>query len=405
MIPLTVGFLFMLTAWTYYLRGWLVTLMRNPRRYRAVVAGTTMALVLLSQLPNLLMNIGFLRESPSLSEMRRAQSEPAADGAAERAERHAISPTVLLWHKLAPPLWVGHGAMSLAMGNPLPAILATTATFGIGGLGLAFAYRSTCRFYGGRTTEKKIREGRKKRTRTAAGATLLERKLPGLSEEAAAMAFASCRSLTRASEVKMILASDVMMLFVFGGTILFSNSHERSLSTQFFYGTGIALLPFLGLIQLMTNQFGFDRAGFRTLVLSPTPRSQILLGKNLAILPIGMLLGVIYLALAGLGPAHSRDRASRCSCAIGRCILPGLHHGQPDLVAPAVIAFAREPWRRRRSTPTKVLLNLLSHLICMAVLSLLLLPAVLASLWLPRSGLTARTGEPVSSPSWSWLSS
>jgi hypothetical protein len=34
-------------------RGWLVAmLLRNPRRYRAIVAGITIAFILLSQLPN-----------------------------------------------------------------------------------------------------------------------------------------------------------------------------------------------------------------------------------------------------------------------------------------------------------------------------------------------------------------
>ena len=56
LLPLVLGFVFMITAWTYHLRGWLMTLMQNPRRYRAIVGGITLAFILLSQLPNLLMD-------------------------------------------------------------------------------------------------------------------------------------------------------------------------------------------------------------------------------------------------------------------------------------------------------------------------------------------------------------
>jgi hypothetical protein len=51
----------------------------------------------------------------------------------------------------------------------------------------------------------------------------------------------------------------------------------------------------LGLSQLMYNLFGFDRGGFRQLVLLPTPRKQILLGKNLAFLPLAVGIGAILL--------------------------------------------------------------------------------------------------------------
>ncbi len=72
------------------------------------------------------------------------------------------------------------------------------------------------------------------------------------------------------------------------------------MATQLLYATGIALLPFFCVLQILNNHFGFDRSGFRTLVLSPAPRWQILLGKNLALLPLVLGLGLICVALAGL---------------------------------------------------------------------------------------------------------
>ena len=57
LFPLVFAFFFAITAWTYCLRGWLASLMVNKRRRRAIIMGITMAFVLLSQLPNLVMNV------------------------------------------------------------------------------------------------------------------------------------------------------------------------------------------------------------------------------------------------------------------------------------------------------------------------------------------------------------
>jgi ABC-2 type transport system permease protein len=40
-----------------------------------------------------------------------------------------------------------------------------------------------------------------------------------------------------------------------------------------------------------------DRSGFRMLVLLPVPRQKVLLGKNLACLPIAMVIGTVLLVL------------------------------------------------------------------------------------------------------------
>ena len=48
---------------------------------------------------------------------------------------------------------------------------------------------------------------------------------------------------------------------------------------------------------MMTNQFGFDRDGFRVFVLSPAPRRDILLGKNLAFAPMAMAIAAVILVV------------------------------------------------------------------------------------------------------------
>ncbi len=59
-------------------------------------------------------------------------------------------------------------------------------------------------------------------------------------------------------------------------------------------------VAFFGLMQLMFNHFGFDRGGFRAIVLLPTPRRHILLGKNLALLPVALVVFAVYLGLAAV---------------------------------------------------------------------------------------------------------
>jgi len=387
MVPLVLGLLFAVTAWTYHLRGWLVILMRNPRRYRAVVAIVTMSFVLLCQLPNLL-NFTFFPKHPA---RMRTRTQAQAQGEREPQPRDGIPPAVLLAHKLVPPLWVGQGAMSLGEGHPAPAALAALGLFGIGSLGLSRAYRSTVRFYEGRTGRKKTRAERLARPKTAAsaGESLLERRVPCLPEDAVTMMLAALQSLRRATEVKMALAYNVVMIIVFAGTALFSHSRDYGFRRQLFYATGMALLPFLGMIYLMTNQFGLDRAAFRTLVLSPMSRAHILLGKNLALLPVALALGVVYLALAALG----------------------LRLGMLVILAAVVQLFGAFflasilgnvissllPFRVREGTlaQTKVsaaraLLSILAHLICMAILSLLFLPALAVLLVFQTDGLVAQ---------------
>jgi ABC-2 type transport system permease protein len=51
------------------------------------------------------------------------------------------------------------------------------------------------------------------------------------------------------------------------------------------------MMILLMMSQVVVNQFGFDRGGFRVFVLSPANRRDILLGKNLAVAPLTLGLG------------------------------------------------------------------------------------------------------------------
>ena len=300
LVPLVLSFIFMITAWTYCLRGWLVALMVNKRRRQAIIAGVTMIFILLCQLPNLFSHVMRHDRRHRRDTVESAQSEPQPKTPPAGRDGMNIGRAVLVAHHCVPFLWVGNGAMSLAMGKAWPAFLGVAGASLIGGLGLRRAYRGTLRFYQGQTTGKKCMRRPKVEKATVAGRNFLERQLPGVPEEAAALSLAFFRSLARAPEVKMALATNFFILLIFGGMIFLRRSATIGEVFKPFVVTGAVAVMFFGMLQMMFNQFGFDRAGFRTLVLSPVPRKHILLGKNLSLLPIAGGIGLTLIGLVTL---------------------------------------------------------------------------------------------------------
>lgn len=295
MFPLLLGIIFMVTAWTYCLRGWLVTLMMNKRRRRAIIAGVTFIFILLSQIPYIVTNLTDRRDHHKPRIVRSDQAEQRTPDESENRDKLALPRAFLLAHKVVPFLWVGNGAMSLATGSVLPAVLGAAGGFLLGGLGLRRAYRSTIRFYQGQTGDKSAKRKPKAEKLAKGEKNLIEKQLPWVPEEAAASAMAFFRCLMRAPEVKMMLGTNFIMLLIFGTMIFFRRSAEIGDNVRPLVATGAIAFMSLGLSQLMYNLFGFDRGGFRQLVLLPTPRRQILLGKNLAFLPLAMGIGAVLL--------------------------------------------------------------------------------------------------------------
>ena len=150
LVPLALSMVFMITAWTYCLRGWLATLMSNPRRRRTVIMCITFAFILLGQGPNLYFNVIHRDDFHS---SRQSTAEPGS-ASAGRAGPEKCSTNCSRAQKFIPPLWLPLGAQGLAEGRMLPALLGTLGCLGLGALGLRRAYRSTVRFYHGETGGK-----------------------------------------------------------------------------------------------------------------------------------------------------------------------------------------------------------------------------------------------------------
>jgi hypothetical protein len=299
LLPLTLSMVVMITAWTYCLRGWLATMMTNPRRRRTVIMCISLAFILLAQGPNLYFNVfqkhGSFGQNATPEERQRQYQERAASS-------QKMFDNLVAAEGFVPPLWLPVGARALAEGNPLPALLGTLGCLGIATLGLFRAYRSTLRFYHSETGGKaavKISNGPKKVfvPRDKTKKEFLERSIPFAPEQSAALALATLRSLLRAPEVKMAWATSFIVTIVVGASFLLRATTNLPDSVKPFFATGSVVFPVFFLAQFFANQFGFDRDGFRALMLSPADRRLILLGKNLAALPVAATFGTLLIAL------------------------------------------------------------------------------------------------------------
>ncbi|QJX00330.1 hypothetical protein [Frigoriglobus tundricola] len=330
LVPLLVAFVLAVTAVTYQFQGWVASLMANPRRRRAVVAGVTVGFIVLVQVPNLV-NVAHLRSARTVPDPPTVLQEPAPTAGAGNIEQ-AITPEEFNRRASAnqkafddrvaaerqhamdraeriarigslafPPGWLALGAHELAAGAAWPALLGTLGLGLVAAVSLRGSYRTTLRLYTGSFT------GPRGRPAPAPAAPidpsrvrLLERRLPWVSEQASAVALAAFRSLTRAPEAKINLLAPLIMPIVFAGVYLSAGMEVPSAAVRpvVAFAAGMMVMVMTGM-QLTGNQFGYDRAGFRTYVLSPVPRREILLGKNLAVAPIGLGVGLVLALLLG----------------------------------------------------------------------------------------------------------
>jgi hypothetical protein len=230
---------------------------------------------------------------------QRARAQSDFDTAKEEREQHEIEQlgeTARLINLCLPPGWLPLGAAGAAEGRVWPALLGTLGLTLIGTASLWRAYRTTLRLYTGQFTSGKKKRAAVPQLVTAgpAPARLVERHLPWVSEQAAAIALAGFRSLTRAPEVKMLLLTPFLLVLVFGSMLWTRHADFHPLLRPLL-AFGAMGLPMITMVQLIGNQFGFDRGGFRVFVLCAAPRREVLLGKNLAVAPLALVLAMIML--------------------------------------------------------------------------------------------------------------
>jgi hypothetical protein len=351
-VPLLVAFFLMVTGLSYQFQGWLAAKMSNPRGRRNVIVTLVIVFCVFAETPVLAMNYGLQRflnevvvpemeerdtllneqaanlqreeelraEKDLLSEeeyARRAEentqaTEATAEKLKEFRERHDqvkeaentqealrhARQQLVVWARVAnrvlPPLWLPLGVAAAVEGDVVPAVLGTLGLGLVGTVSLWRSYRTTLRMYTGR-----LNPGRRPRTTPPESgrprALLLERKLPWLSEPAAATALAAFRSLVRAPEAKILLLGPLLIMTMFGSMFAavsgpLAKALDSGLLRAFLAFATVAFVM-LTTTGFVSNQFGFDRGGFRVFVLCGAPRRDILLGKNLALVPVVGALG------------------------------------------------------------------------------------------------------------------
>jgi hypothetical protein len=323
--PLVLALFLAATAVTYQFQGWLASLMTNPRRRRTVVVFVTLAFILLMQAPNVVnlsvrpweinnaamerrgarwteLNQELLAKKITPQEFQARDKQINEDYAKEvEAEANqkgdAVRRVVWLACAVLPPGWVALGAADLPDGHVLPTLLGGTGLALIGALSLWRAYRTTLRHYTGQGGSSSTRAAASPAAPVAgdpARVRLVERVLPRVSESASAVGTAALQSFLRAPEAKMVLLAPIIMVVIFGGIALTVDESPPAWSRPLI-AFGIASITLVSGIQLVGNQFGYDRAGFRVYVLSPVPRREILIGKNIAAAPLTLGIGLLML--------------------------------------------------------------------------------------------------------------
>lgn len=281
LLPLFFAFVFAVSSWTYCLRGWLVQLMVNPRRRRSIVIGLTLTIIVLAQTPNLFFNV-YLRGGRD-KEQKTSEVIPAKMEKAKTMLKAA--------HYYLPPLWVGLGTARAQSGNWWPAVGAFVCFGAIGGAGLRRAYRATLNFYQGKTKPQPARV--KKKGKEAPVRNTLEGKLPFVGEDVSVAALAFWRSMMRAPEMKMALLGPFIMALVIGAMFLTRKFDGPAKHAGPLIAIGVTLFSLSGMMQIVFNLFGWDREGFRAVVLSPIDRAQLLIAKNLSVFPVLSGMGLI----------------------------------------------------------------------------------------------------------------
>lgn len=357
LIPVLLSSILALTALTYQFRGWLSAWMIDKRRQRTAITFVTLGFVALTQIPTLALQ--FQRPSrdeakQQLIEEHNSKTEALlaelmaekitqADHTQRLAELEQVHQTereqlresriegwrlaLMQVNQIVPAGWLPMSSYWLLERSWWPASLYFLALTAVGATSLWRSYVSTVRHYTGKlavqnrvrasvspsvgsarpttgvttagvtTTGVTTATGRPDATQaTVARTSLLERTLPWVSEHTSAVSMLSFRSFMRAPETKMMLIGPFILVTLFLVMVL-ANRIPR-IPVDYYplvWLAGVPLVMFMS-IMLMMNIFGLDRGGFRSFVLMPIPRSEILLGKNLSLFPICAVLMLLFSA-------------------------------------------------------------------------------------------------------------
>ena len=324
------AFLFFIVAVTYQFRGWLASLMVNKRNKRRIVMALTLLMVVGCQLPAILNMtvLGTIRERLQTFEIEKSRRQAQLytlreeekitpeqyqlrsnqldeDLAAEKQLAYTRFADKLRWPLIFIPIgWLALGMEGLVNGTWWIPLLCFGGLIGLSWLSLRRSYQTTLRLYRGEidsTSSDSSQAYASKDTTAEAnqeskqlwGSRLLARDFRFFNQQQAAVAASGFINAARAPEVKMALLTPIAIVIFLAVSLTFRSESSMPLQLRSFTGIAVATFAMFGVMQLVNNQFGYDRDGFRALMLSPIPRRDILIGKNMGLAPYAIAVGLL----------------------------------------------------------------------------------------------------------------
>ena len=291
LFPLVLAFAAMVMCVTHQFQSWLGRMFADKRRRGTVIAVAVLVFVLLVNLPAL--------TSPIFLGADLGTWDTA------RLERWAVIVNAAL-----PPGWLAFGAWGTDVGRLWLAAPAVLGMLAIATLSLRRSYRKTlaATIRGEGTPRPRASEpehprrkqppaGRAAPKSVAATAQGLGRVLEPLGrripDHSRAVAGVAMRLWMRAPQGKMVLLSPVLLVMLY--VLIFRNTVSGDWAAQF------AVLAMMGFaimmaFNLFANLFGQDGNGFRAVLLAGVQKRELLLGKNLALLPYALIVGTALMA-------------------------------------------------------------------------------------------------------------
>ena len=293
LFPPILGLAALVTCVTHQFQSWLGRLFANKRRRGTVVAVAVLVFVLLVNLPALL-NRSLLGGDVSWG-------------------MEQIGQWAFVANALFPPGWLALGAWGAAGGGVWIGALATVAMFGIAFLSLRHSYRKTLDAIAldDRPGRRAIRARDKPKPGPVAPKTglalamppalgkMLEPIMRHVPDHSRAVAWVALRLWIRGPQGKMVLLSPLLLIMLY--LVIFRGVTQGDWGEQSAIGhlPVLAMLGFMIMMafNLFSNVFGQDGNGFRAVVLAGVPPTQLLFGKNLALLPYALAIGALIIAV------------------------------------------------------------------------------------------------------------
>jgi len=329
-IILIVLMIMSITSWTFAFRSWISCLMGNKRKRAQAMMWGTWVIGIIASLPFVFMMLHDPSgQELSLAELNSAEAQFMLEEdrflSREREETRAsyeqrrmvilrylaalkeneaavernvkLDQISVIGEILIPFAWPAATSMRIAsefQGTYVRALAYAMCFIGICVLGLRRAYRIMQSEYmmprSGGIVHRSARPTASRPIVMIRG-NWLKRKIPGLSDAASAVTWGTMRRLSRIPQIKLGFLGMIILLGFIGlsSLRLWSDSENWDfLSNEYvsFIPVGAVMASSFAFGSLRYNIFGIDGKGFGSLALSNISRRDILLGKNLALLPL-----------------------------------------------------------------------------------------------------------------------